>query len=288
MQYLSYLLTRGLIGLFALMPFSMLYRLADVLAWFFYKIGYRKAVVYGNLCRCFPEKSAAAIDQIARESYRNLADVTIESIKGASLPLSKLNERYRYRNADLLNDALAQGRSLILTGGHYNNWEWAAITVGQWIHGNAVGVYKPLTNKYLEKYFFDVRSKGGTLLKSMKDTYRAVEQLRGSPSVFILVADQSPSNRKTSQWVQFFNQPTACLPGIDLIAREQNFPVYFYHTERVRRGFYEMTFLPLCLTPQATSTGDINQMMLTMLEQKIREQPAPWLWSHRRWKMSPE
>ena len=60
------------------------------------------------------------------------------------------------------------------------------------------------------------------------------------------------------------------------------------HIERVRRGFYEVVFSPLELNAAATSPSSITQKYMSVLEEKIQEQPSDWLWSHRRWKYSKE
>ncbi len=286
MQFISYVLTRTFVQLFGLLPFSAIYRVADFAGWLFFKFGYREKVVYGNLRRCFPEKSETEIREIARKSYQNLADITLESIKGSTTPLAELDRRYKYKNPEIVNRHLAAGRSVMLTGGHFANWEWAVLTAAQNFKGNVIGVYKSLTNKYLDKYFYKTRARGVNMtLKNMKETFGAVEQYKNDPTVFILVSDQSPSNRKTSQWVRFFNTETACLPGVDIIPRENNMPVVFFHVERTARGFYEMSFSEIENEPAKTAAGEINQKLATKLEEKIRENPSPWLWSHRRWKM---
>lgn len=288
MQYFSYLLTRGMVEFIGLLPLSVIYRISDLLGWLFFKFGYRKAVVYGNLRRCFPEKSEAEIHEIARTSYQNLADVTLESIKGSTMPVADLESRYQYRDAEILNQFLRTGRSVMLTGGHFNNWEWAVLTVAKEFHGLTFGVYKRMSNKYLNDYFFKTRDRSEKMvLTEMKETYAAVEQHNSDGSVFILVSDQSPSNRATAQWVEFLGQKTACLPGVDVISRQHNFPVVFFHTERVGRGRYEMSFSLVLENAAATEPSEINQKVAAALEEKIRQNPGSWLWSHRRWKMQP-
>lgn len=286
-QFLGYIFARAFFELFRLVPFWLLYRMADGMAWLFFTFGYRRDVVFGNLRRCFPEKPDAEIRRIAREAYRNLADITLESVKSLTTPLAEINRRYRYHNAEAMNRYLDAGQSVLLVGGHYGNWEWAALTMARDYHGTAVGVYKPLSNNHLDAWMLRQRMRDGRMvMKAMKETFAAVEQHKADPAVFILVADQSPSNRRTAHWVQFFGQDTACLPGVDVIARANNFPVFWYKIRRARRGFYEMHYSEICPDPAATQPGEITQQFMSALEADIREQPENWLWSHRRWKMT--
>jgi KDO2-lipid IV(A) lauroyltransferase len=287
MQFVSYLLTVLLAEIFRFIPFPVLYRLSDGLTWGFYRTGYRRSVVYGNLRRCFPEKTAAEIDRLAHESYRNLADVTLESIKALTLPVAEIHRRMNYRGYEHVNRWLDQGRSVVLVGAHYNNWEWAALTVGREFHGRAVGIYKPLTNLSTDRWFNRKRSRAANItLVPMKDTGKALQQYKGQPSVFMLITDQSPSNRKAVHWVDFFGQPTACLPGADLIARQYDYPVVEYVIHRLRRGQYELVFSPVEDEPAARQKGEITRLFMEKLENTIRRAPENWLWSHRRWKLN--
>ena len=101
----------------------------------------------------------------------------------------------------------------------------------------------------------------------------------------MLIADQSPGSRKRAHWVTFFGQETASLPGVDVLARTFDFPVFGYQIRRVRRGFYEIEYAPLWAAPAAAMEGDITRAYTRQLEAEIRAQPENWLWSHKRWKM---
>ena len=67
---------RGLVALFRLTPFPLLYLLSDGFAFLLHDlVRYRRKVVEANLERSFPEKSAAEIAGIRRAFYRNLSDI---------------------------------------------------------------------------------------------------------------------------------------------------------------------------------------------------------------------
>jgi Kdo2-lipid IVA lauroyltransferase/acyltransferase len=122
----------------------------------------------------------------------------------------------------------------------------------------------------------------------MKDTFRSVVEYKNTPTVFILVSDQVPSNRQTAIAVDFFGQRTACLPGTESIAKSNNYPVFMYEIQRLKRGYYELSFSEICLDPSAAAHGEITQKFMSRLEETIREHPSSWLWSHKRWKWQPE
>jgi KDO2-lipid IV(A) lauroyltransferase len=288
MKYAGYLLAKTFMLPLRWVPFWMLYALSDATAFLLYYAGYRKQVVFDNLKRCFPEKTDAEIKAIAKKSYRNLSDVTLETIKSMVTPVPVILDRVTFRNLDLINEQYDKGRSVVLAGGHYNNWEWAALGMGEGLKGLSLIIYKTLSNPYMDRWMLASRSRATNMaLRPMQDTFPALAafQREGTRTGIILGADQSPSNARTSQWVTFFGQPTACLPGPDLIARQFDSPVFFFDIQRIKRGYYVLTYTPICLNPLETAPGEITQKFMERLEMQIRQDPSNWLWSHRRWKL---
>lgn len=289
MKYAGYLLVRLFIAPFRFLPFRLLYVLSDGMAFLLYAFGYRRKVVFSNLRRCFPEKSAHEIAAIARDSYRNLADVTLETLKSLVTPVSVILQRFEYKGIEHVNAAYQQGKSVVLAGGHCCNWEWAALGMGRNMDGLSIIIYKTLSNTHMDQWMRASRGRAeNTALYPMEKTFPALKMLseEGQRTGVILGADQSPSNPRSAHWVRFFGQETACLPGPDLIARQFDAPVFFFDIERVRRGYYVLTYTPLCTTPAATASGEITQMFMQRLEEQIRRNPGAWLWSHKRWKMT--
>ncbi|HNE29550.1 MAG TPA: lysophospholipid acyltransferase family protein [Saprospiraceae bacterium] len=289
MQVIGYFFTRLLAGIFQVLPFGAIYVMADGLAFLLYRVaGYRKAVVEDNLKQSFPEKSEAERAVLVRQAYCNLADITLESIKGLTTPIPELRRRYALRNVEVVNRLLTSGRSIILTGSHCCNWEWGVITFAGWFEGHTIGVYKPMSNKWIERWTNERRGRDGLILKSTREAFKSVEQYRDDPAVFFMLADQSPSNRQRAHWVRFFNRPTAWLHGVGEIAARENYPIVYYEVIRIRRGFYEIVFSEIVSEPSERSPGQITARYVQALEQQIRRQPGDWLWSHKRWKMKPE
>jgi len=237
-----------------------------------------------NLRNSFPEKEESDILRLSRSYYRNLCDITLETIKGFSLSESEIRRRFSLQNLDILIPHFEQGQSILVLGSHLTNWEWGSLAIAPQIHVPVFGIYKKLANETVEAYLNKKRSQFGLRLVPMENTARTLVRHRDTPSLYCLIADQTPSNRKKAHWTTFLHQETAFLRGADQLARMSGFPVYYYDTRRVRRGFYEVTFSPLVLDPKEREEGEITLAYIRKLESIIREEPADWLWSHRRWK----
>lgn len=276
-----------LLQIFRLIPYSLLYVLSDALAFILYRVvGYRKQVIFENLRRAFPEKSTAELKQITHATYRNLTDVTLETLKSFSAPIAELDRRAICLNPEIINQYLDQGQSVILAGSHLGNWEYSGLVLSLALNGTVVLVYKPLTNKRMDAFLNKARTKTGASTVAMNDLVRALKNK--ATSVFVLLSDQSPSSRKSAHWIPFFGIETACLPGADVLGRKFELPVLYYRVKRsAQRGFYEIEFQELCVNPQDAQEMDITKTYARHLESDIRDQPEQWLWSHKRWKMSP-
>ncbi len=289
MQRIGYLSLRFIIELFRFLPFRGLYVLSDGLAFLLHRvIGYRKKVALESLRQSFPEKTEAEIQEILRRFYRNLTDVTLETIKSNTMSLAELYRRCPVRNPEKINFYLHQGRSIILTGAHFNNWEWAGFTIPVKTEGITTTAYKPLTNKLMDSFVNRNRARAGMQMVSMEELFGAMRRQREVPSVYILVADQSPSSRKNAHWVNFLGRSTASLPGADVLARKFGYPTLHFHVRRLRRGYYEVEYRDVWLQPELAEPADITRAYASMLEADIRAQPESWLWSHKRWKMKPD
>lgn len=280
----------GLLYLISLLPYFILYRIADFLFIIIYYVtGYRRKVVQQNLANAFPEKSLAERQSIEKKYFRYLADLIMETIKLYSLSADETVKRVDFRDHLLLaNPAYRQGKSIIAAVGHYGNWESGCLRMGLVKERKCIIAYKPLSNKTFDKFFFDLRSRFGTLMVPMKNTFRTVVAHRKEVTLTVLAGDQTPSRDEVTYFTNFLNQPTAVFLGIEKLAKATDSLVVFCDVRLVKRGYYSCTFVPLFDNPKLTAEYEITNAHVQYLEQVIREEPEYWLWSHRRWKFKPE
>jgi Kdo2-lipid IVA lauroyltransferase/acyltransferase len=284
MQYIGYLAFRFVVFLFSMLPFSVVYRLSNGVAWLlFHVIGYRKKVVFKQLRDSFPDKSSSEINKIAWDSYVNLSDIIVESFKGFSMTKAEFSERYIFTNPELVHDATESGGNSIQMAAHYTNWEWGVISLPLFIKRHIVGIYKPLSNKYIESYGRKQRGQFGTELVPIGETSAAFERLKETPSAYFFVSDQNTNSDK-AHWVTFLNQDTACPYGGDKYARLYDYPVYYLDFQRVKRGYYQLTFEKIADNARTLPDEEVTRRFMVRLEKTLLSKPENWLWSHKRWK----
>ncbi len=275
--------------LLSLLPFWMLYLLSDLLFLIiFYIIGYRRKVVSQNLRNSFPDKTEQELSIIEKKFFRFLCDMVVESIKLITISPQTLAKHAKVTNPELLDQYFSQGRSIIGAVGHYTNWEMGSLSFSMVTSYRRMVVFKPLSNKEADAFYEKVRSRFGATLVPMKKTLRAISEYRNEPTFTALVSDQTPVMHEAHYFTTFLNQPTAVFLGVEKIAKLTNSVVVFCDQRCVKRGYYELTLVPLVTEPKQTAEYEITETHVRYLERMINEQPEYWLWSHRRWKFKPE
>ena len=282
---LAYILLVPLLYAFAYLPTPALYKLADVLAFFLrVVIKYRKEVVYTNLKNSFPEKSEQEIDEIARQSYTNLADRVAENIKCLTIKEKEFLMRCEVEDIDHILNFYRSGKDVVMLIAHAGCWEWAGYVAHTRSKFNIYGVYSPATNKYFNDLVISTRGKMGMRLISMKDTSNYFKEKKEDVNLHIFFSDQSPSNPNNAYWTKFLNQDTPFFYGGARYAIKHSCAVVFANIIQLRRGYYTVRLSTIKEDATNCTSDEIVQRFAELLEQQLKERPADWLWSHKRWK----
>ena len=264
-----------------------MYLLSDILYFIAYHLaGYRRRVVRENLAACFPDKTEQERRKIERQYYRHMCDLLIEGAYNLVASPEAIKRRYRLTNRQLVDRYYEQGRTVVLMSAHYGNWEYMVSSLNMQLLHHGIGVGKPLDDKSVAAFITRRRTRYGTQVVDQSDVRQHVAfyDHYHVPCALMMLSDQSPSNPHKSYWTQFLGRDTAFLYGAEYFARKYNYPVLYYSVRKVKRGYYEVTFSPLCERPEEVPQYTIVSRYIDSLERTIAERPEYWLWSHRRWK----
>ncbi len=271
--------------LFGIIPFFFLYVFSDFIRFLLYRVfKYRRLVVEQNLKKAFPKYSLSEIEVIGSKFYTNLSDNMIEGIKAFTMTKKQVRKRHKIVNPEVLASLYKEGKSVIGTPCHYGNWEWGSMSGSIQLLQKFVVFYKPLSNKWIDNFIRWSRGKYDSHMVSIYDTAEVFKEHVHQNSIFIMAADQSPSNIDKAIWVDFLGKETAFLQGPECYAREYNLPVVFVDIRRIKRGYYELELEMIAENPSEFKEGEITQLYARKLEAAINNKPENWLWSHRRWK----
>jgi KDO2-lipid IV(A) lauroyltransferase len=72
--------------------------------------------------------------------------------------------------------------------------------------------------------------------------------------------------------------------GAEMLAKRYDLNVLFVDVQKVGRGFYEATFIPIGENVTQIPDFEITDTYLKLVEKQILEAPEYYFWTHKRWK----
>lgn len=286
MQFLVYILAYPLLWLISILPFRIFYWFSDcVYLLVYYVIGYRRKVVRTNLALALPHLSNYERKKIEKKFYQHMCDMFLEMIKTMSISAEEMEKRFHVTNIDLILDYAKKGKSVILVASHYASYEWL-LTINPKIGFQGVAVYKKLANPYFDKLIRKIRSKYNTELIPTKQAIplMAQNQRDGKLSLYGLASDQSPKLDRIFHSSNFMGIEVPVHTGAEMLAKKYDLSVIMVKVKKVKRGYYEATFVSLADNPKDFEDFKITEMYLNEVEKQIYEAPEYYLWTHKRWK----
>lgn len=269
-------------------PFQVLYVLSDVLYYpFYYIVRYRRKVVRRNLVESFADKNKKEIVQIEKKFYHFFLDTIFETCKLCTISPEELKRRAVFKNAEVLDGVLERGQSISLYLGHYGNWEWIS-SMKLWLSAKVkmVQIYHKIKPNYLERIMLQIRERFGHKCVLRNETVRYIckESTHNTPLVVGFVSDQSPKRRESKYFIPFLNHMVPVITGTEKLIKHFNFSAFYITTRRIRRGYFEYEFLPMCEEPNMLPDFELTRLFFEKLEKDIISQPELYLWSHNRFK----
>ena len=286
MQFLIFIVTFPFLWIVSILPFRIFYWFSDFIYLIVYHIiGYRKKIVKENLALALPHLSDKERLIIEKKSYHHLCDMFLEMIKTMTISAAEMNKRFVVTNIELVKEYEAKGKSTVLLASHYASWEWL-LSVNEKTSFKGIGVYKKIANKYFDKLIRDIRSKYNAELVETKATIplMAQNQKNGILSMYGLASDQSPKLNRAFHWDNFMGVEVPVHTGAEMLAKKYDLNVLFVKVKKLKRGFYEATFIPISDNPRSIPDFGITSVFLREVEKQILEAPEYYFWTHKRWK----
>ena len=286
MQFLVFILTFPFLWIISILPFRIFYWLSDcIYVLVYYIVGYRKKTVRENLALALPHLSDKERLEIEKKSYHHLCDMFLEMVKTMTISSEEMNKRFKITNLEVIKEYEKKGKSIMLIASHYASWEWL-ITLNQKISFLGVAVYKKLANKHFDKLVRDIRSKYNTELVPTSKTIPLIanNQKNNIQCVYGLASDQSPKADRIFHWESFMGVEVPVHTGPEMSAKKYDMTVVFAKVKKVKRGYYELTIIPLSDNPKSIPDFGITHIYIKEVEKQILEAPEYYFWTHKRWK----
>lgn len=270
--------------LLSLLPLQILYLFSGgIFNFLYYVLKYRRNVVFQNLQNAFPEKKEEELLEIEKGFYQHFCNIFIESVKILTISEQEVKERFKVKNAELLQGFYENNQSVIMYGAHLGNWEWMA-SLPLHIPHQFLSFYQQQRNKYFDELMILIRERFQNRCVESKAGYKTLVTYARNCELTLtyIIGDQCPAPKSTKHWTTFLNQDTAFLVGADRLAKKCDQILIFPRMTVVKKGYYELELLVMDVKNDDRSMID---MYAEMLEENITAEPTLWLWSHRRWKL---
>ena len=302
MKNLCVYLIRGLIVMFSKLPLKFHYFMGDVLAWFAREVlKYRSGVVWVNLSRSFPEKKYKELRKIYKDFYRHLGEIVAEAIWFGGSSYSRLRRHgiVTVKNAAEVSELYESTPSMTVLSTHCGNWEILGGLLGYrsedgtmlTVPESAISVvYKKMSSDISDRVFAlnriaPLEDVGTGCEVESHNILRYSLKHKDERRMYIYPTDQAPYKGAGKHPVGvFMSQETSVMMGSVGVACKLSHSVMYLKMRRLKRGRYEMTFIPICRDASCLAPEEIMRRYYDLLEEEIRETPHNWLWSHNRWK----
>jgi len=286
MNRLIFLLVYPIIWIISILPFRILYFISDfIFLILYYIIGYRKKVVLNNLKLVFPEKPENELLEIRKKFYSHFVDVFIEMLKTFTVSKTEVYKRYTFTNIEFLQELYKDGKSIILVGPHYANWEWI-MSLDSFVDFKGYAAFTKINNTYFNNAILNSRAKFGThLIQSSKIISEINHNYKNNiQAAYGLLSDQSPQLNKTHYWGEFLGVKVPIHTGAEMLAKKYNMNMVFIDTKKIKRGYYQTTFSLVNKDSKTYPNYELTDIFLRKVEEKIRLEPEYYLWTHKRFK----
>ena len=245
--------------------------------------GSRKNTALTNIRLCFPELSASEQNELARKCILSTGEALMETVGTFANKRIDLGKRLEIIGREKMEQALADGKGVLLLGMHFNT-----IDVGSRLLGKVMPfsvVYRPNNNPVLDHVIKESRSEVEHYIN--KDDLRGlVRHLKAGRAVWY--APDQDYGIKHAVFAPFFGVPAATITATSRIARMSGAVVIPIAHYRLPGGQYRIEFgEPLEDFPSKDDLADATRVNQTV-EHFVRKMPEQYLWVHRRFKHQPD
>lgn len=267
-------------------PLRLLHAIGAVLGWLVYAASpsYRRRLL-ANAQR------AGITPQQRRESVGQAGKMVLESLRlWLRPPGEPIADAVHWHGAQLIDDALAQGRGLIFLTPHLGSFETTAQAYAQ-----RYGARKPITVMYRPARY--------RVLRELEEAARARAALATAPAAIAgvrqmlralkkgeavgLLPDQVPPDG-LGVWADFFGAPAYTMTlAARLIQQTGAVPLLVWGERRPRGQGYDLHFRALA-EPLADELAPAVAQINREMERLIRECPTQYLWGYGRYKQPRE
>ena len=244
----------------------------------------RRRIAAINIALCFPELDASERRQLLHAHFAALGIGLVEMAMSWWEGATRLQRLVTTDGLQHLQQALAAGNGVILLSAHFTTLEIGGrlLALSSPFHV----LYRTHKNPVIERVMRTARLRNYDRAIRRQDLRAMLRSLRDNMPVWY--APDQDHGLKHSLFVPFFGIPAATITATARLARSSGAAVVPFIPTRLPDGSgYRLTLYPALDNFPGDSLAADTRRINALLEARIREQPAQYLWVHRRFKTRP-
>ena len=273
----------------AYLPLPLAHGLGYLAGWgLFLFPSHSRRITEINLGLCLPTLSASEQRKLVRKSLIEISKTIFEvgalwlRTGESSLGLIK-----KVQGSELVDEALAAGKGVILATPHQGAWEAAGLYCGA--HYSINCLYRPLKMRQLDALITRARGRmGGHFLPADASGIRTLLKKLKQGDAVAMLPDQEPLGG-TGVFAPFFGIPAYSMVLLGRLAEKSGAPVIFVWCERLSWGRgYHLRFRETPASAHSKDTIESARTINQVVEDGARTNLAQYQWSYRRFRRRPE
>lgn len=288
MSKLKYFLIAGLLRLVSFLPLRAAQFIGEWLGLLAWKLGGKsRKVTDTNIRICLPELSPEKQRQLSKNSMAHTGMTAAEIPLMWEWPVEKCLALIKETHGlELVDNALASGKGLILLAPHLGNWELIGLLFSS--RYKMAALYSPPHIKEFEDYMIKVRGRLGSELVrgDRRGLIRLIEILKEGGVAGIL-PDQSPRG-KTNVYAPFFGMDVMTMTLVTKLAQKTGANVLVTYAERLPKG--DGFKIVVTEAEQGITESDLVAGATALnlsVEKVVRMAPEQYQWEYKRLRHRP-
>ena len=274
----------GLLKYISRQPLSVSRWIARILALIvnIFKVSKTSDVIRLNLEISLSELSTQERERITRAAIRNelMSYFEFFSIWG-STNQKNIERVHKVIGKDLLHDALAQNKGLVLIVPHFGTWEIMNAYVAQFT--SMTIMYKPVKNQAADQFVRAARSREqANLVPTDESGVRQIFKALKQGGTTVILPDHTPN--VGGEYIPYFGVPLATSNlSAKLIQKTKARALFLYALRNQNAGFD----IHIEAIDEGIYQGDANQgtgIIINTIENLIQRHPEHYHWSYKRFR----
>ena len=261
------------------------YRIASELGYFLGKtfgpFFRSKKIIKNNLIKFDNSLTSEQIANISKEMWGNYGRILSEYPYISNFRKGDLDKYIKIENVERLEE-VKKGKPVVFVSAHFSNFELMAMAIEK-AGVNLSAIYRPLNNKMVNSIMEPLRKKyicKKQIKKGLNGVREALKCFKQGVSIAIMIDQRVSEGEK----INFFNFPahTTTIPA--QFVKKFGCKIQPVHIERYDKINFKISFDEQITINGNTDDASISLRLNQWLEEKIRNNPSQWIWSHDRWK----